>query len=154
MEPFALYLRRNLENLGLQLLFAPIRSLVGVELPKEIPLKKKQALVNLKSFLDTAITGIELKRTRQKKRPPLLIASDEKIKAERAYQAISSILPWDLEEAKEKLQEIRAIVEQILNGKPLPDNDREKLHSFCREVLGYLDQEYFKYLRDPQNVWP
>lgn len=155
MEGIAL--QKSCEIIGLQLLFAPICSVVGVHKPKELPKKKMQAVADLNVFFDNVIKGLDLTvKVKQGKNgiAHLLASLDESINAERAYRAINAVLPDDPERGKMLLNEMKMTCEEILEGKCPSDEKREKLHSFCRVVLTLLNREHFEHLRNPQNLWP
>src|SRR5579872_5680176 len=91
----AIALRRSFENLGLQFLFAPIRSLAGKEAEGDIPVRQRKALEDLGRFLQEAIVGLSLVADRRAGGYGSLGTLEDSVKAERAYGAISPVLPTD-----------------------------------------------------------
>ncbi len=150
----AIALQRGFENLGLQLLFAPIRSLLGRQIPNKIPEKKRQAVVDLKRFLDNASAGIDLMVEPRKNGFASLATLDESVKAERAYRAIHSVIPSDAELGKEFLNKIKMSCDKVIEGRPCSEEERKELYLFCRDIIAHLDRERFEYLRDPRNICP
>ncbi len=142
----AIALRKSFENLGLQLLFSEVGLLVGIQLPEELPSEEKQALLDLKEFLRTAINGLELVSIRRSGGYKSLATLKDSIKAERAYTSVKPVLPSDFEEAKALLSDLETIVEKIIKGESIENDNRKRLHTFCRRMLSYLDRDRFETL--------
>ena len=144
----------NFKNLGLQLLFAPVILLTGRPLPKKIPQEEREALAALEKLLNDAKTGLTITVERLKGGYGSLASLSDSVKAERAYNAIRAILPEDADQAEACLQDLSEICSKLLKKEHLEETERIKLHSFSREVVSYLGQEYFRIVKDPQNMWP
>ena len=149
----AIAVRRSFENLGLQLLFAPIRSLVGTEGAK-VSERKQQALKDLGRFFQEARSGLDLVEDRRAGGYGSLVTLEESVKAERAYGSISAILPKDSAKAKELLDSLERVRLSLLNGEPLKPEERKALHEFCKIVLDHLDQQRYRSFSGSQGVWP
>lgn len=128
--------------MGLQWLFAPIRSCAGTDLRDGKPLKErdKESFKNLKKFLKTVIKGIENEQRNYKGLKGLKTLR-ERVEAEREFKSIRPVLPEDLTSAKKKLQGIVKICDNILKHGNCPDIQREELIAFCRIILNHTDQE-------------
>ncbi|MGO9008622.1 MAG: hypothetical protein ACLQPN_00850 [Bryobacteraceae bacterium] len=150
----AVALRRSFENLGLQFLFSPVRSLAGSETSVDIPERKRRALEDLGRFFQEATSGLNLVAERRAGGYGSLGTLEESVKAERAYGAIAAVLPTDPTEAKELLGDLNVVRQRMLDGDPLEPKDRQALHTFCKKVLDHLDQERFTAFGGNQNVWP
>lgn len=150
----AIALQSGFENLGLQLLFAPIRSLLGRQIPEKLSEKKRQPVVDLKNFLDIASAGIDLTVERRKNGFASLATLDESVRAERAYRAIRTVIPSEAERGKELLNKIKMTCDNIVEGRPCSEDERKELYSFCRDIIAHLDRERFEYLKDTENIWP
>lgn len=137
MEP--VLQRRGFENLGLQLLFAPIRLLVGAGVPAVVSDQKKRTLLDFGKFLQEAGVGLDLVERRGEGYGAL--TPSQSVKRERAYRSISQFVPKDPDAAKEFLAQLNRIRQQLLDGHQLTPPDRDALYSFCCGVLARLDQE-------------
>ena len=133
-----------LENLGLQLLFSHVGCFVGTRLPEKISSTERRNIVDLNKFIGAAICGLNLVVQRyQKKKELSPISLEESVKAERAFLALSPVLPSDFAEAKDVLQGLLSVLEKIISGRCRKLNGgQKKLHSFCRKFLSHLHQEY------------
>lgn len=132
-------LARSWDILGLQFLFARVRSCAGTDLRDGKPLKErdKESFENLKKFLKAVIKGIEDEQGKYKH----LRTLKEGVEAERAFESIRPVLPEDLTSAKKKLRGILKIRDNILRYGHCPDIEREKLIAFCRTILNHLDEK-------------
>lgn len=142
----AIAMRKRWENLGLQYVFAPIRSFILTELPAQLPAKNRKALEALEKFMDEATSGLF-----DQERGYGSLASHNNlnslVKAERALISIKPILPSEPDEAKQYLGEIKAICREVREGKSSLDR-RRQLHSFCRKALAFLDQNRLELVRE------
>jgi len=142
----AIAMRKRWENLGLQFIFAPIRSFILTKLPAQLPAKNRKALEALENFMDEATHGL----VDQERGYGSLAQRDNLnnlVKAEQALSSIKPVLPKDLEQAKQYLKEIKAICREVRKGESSIDR-RRQLHSFCREALAFLDQERMALVRE------
>lgn len=142
----AIAMRKRWENLGLQYIFAPIRSFILTELPAQLPAKNRKALEALEKFMDEATNGLV-----DKERGYGSLAQQDNlnnlVKAERALISIDPILQGDPGEKKQYLIEIKAICREVREGKSSWDR-RRQLHSFCRKALAFLDQHRLELVRE------
>jgi hypothetical protein len=153
----ATILRRDFENLGLQFLFAPIRTMLADEEQSHLlrlTSKERQLLTDFGKFLEEALRGLNLVVERKHLGFSSLATLVDSAKAESAYFAIRPLLPRRPDRAKTFLRELKTIRAQMFKRRVVHDADREKLDSFCRSVLVHLHQERFERQRDIQNLWP
>jgi len=142
----AIAMRKRWENLGLQYIFAPIRSFILTELPAQLPAKNRKALEALERFMDEATHGL----TDRERGYGSLAQRDNLnnlVKAERALISIDRILPEGTGEAKQHLKEIKAICQEVREGRSSWER-RKELHLFCKKALALLDQERLELVRE------
>ena len=142
----AIALRKRWENLGLQYIFAPIRSFILTELPAQLPAKNRKALEALEKFMDDATHGL----VDQERGYGSLAQRDNLnnlVKAEQALSSIDPILPKGPGKAKQYLSEIKAICREVREGRSSWER-RKELHYFCKKALALLDQERLELVRE------